>query len=79
MALVLMQVVGRAKKCLDFTATAYILHFLVVLAYDGFPTIWEWWVINVISLIATVVVGEILCMRRELREIPSKETGIELV
>lgn len=34
--------VQRAKKCLDFSATIYILHFAAVAAYAGFPKRLEW-------------------------------------
>ena len=35
-------VVERAKKCLDFTATAHLLHLCFCFMYDGFPASWEW-------------------------------------
>ena len=35
-------VVERAKKCLDFTATAHLLHLCLCVMYDGFPASWEW-------------------------------------
>ncbi len=36
--------VERAKKCLDFAATAYIIHFIIVLVFSGFPSNFEWYV-----------------------------------
>lgn len=63
-------VVERAKKCLDFTATLYFLHFLFCLAFRGFPSSLEWWVLNFMGLVLMAVLGEWLCLRRELREIP---------
>ena len=35
-------VVERAKKCLDFTTTAHLLHLCFCVMYDGFPAGWEW-------------------------------------
>lgn len=66
----LMLVVERAKKCLDFAATAHILHLLGCAMYDGFPESWEWWVVTLASLIVMALLGEYLCMRREMRDIP---------
>ena len=66
-----MYVVERAKKCLDFAATAHILHFLGTIIYNQtFPASWTWWIVNVICLIIMSVLGEYLCMNRELQEIP---------
>mmetsp|Transcript_10269 Transcript_10269/g.23409 ORF Transcript_10269/g.23409 Transcript_10269/m.23409 type:complete len:149 (+) Transcript_10269:93-539(+) len=69
-AVTLMVVVERAKKCLDFAATVQFFHLISVCAYDGFPSHWEWWVVTILSLTITVVIGEVLCMRKELVEIP---------
>uniref|UniRef100_A0A7S0HYH8 Protein SYS1 homolog n=1 Tax=Phaeocystis antarctica TaxID=33657 RepID=A0A7S0HYH8_9EUKA len=63
-------VVERAKKCLDFTTTAHILHLCFCVMYDGFPASWEWWAVNLMSLIMMALLGEYLCMRRELQDIP---------
>jgi len=63
-------VVERAKKCLDFTATVHVLHLCGCALYDGFPGSWEWWVINFTSLVVMSLLGEYLCMRREMQDIP---------
>ena len=63
-------VVERAKKCLDFTATYYFMHLCGCALYDGFPEGWEWWIVMVVNLIVMSLLGEYLCMRREMREIP---------
>lgn len=65
----LMIVVERAKKCLDFAATAHILHLCLCYLYAGFPDTWEWWVVNLLSLLAMSLMGEYLCMRREMQDI----------
>jgi hypothetical protein len=43
----LLRVVGRAKQCLDFTATLYLVHFCLCTMYQGtIPWNWEWWGVN---------------------------------
>src|SRR5690606_30431592 len=75
----LMYVVERAKKCLDFSSTMHIFHLLGCIVYSRrFPDRWEWWVINIVTLILTAVLGEFLCQRKELREIPLSGRGIEV-
>merc|ERR1712194_275923 len=58
-------VVERAKKCLDFTATAHLIRLCLCVMYDGFPASWEWRAVNLMSLIMMALLGEYLCMRRE--------------
>ncbi len=69
-AVALFLFVQRAKKCLDFTVTLYIIDFTVCLLYKAFPIHWEWWVCRIACVIATTAIAEILCYRREIREIP---------
>ena len=66
----LVLVVERAKKCLDFTATYHILHLVFCTLYDGWPEGWEWWVVMITNVIVMSLLGEYLCMRSEMREIP---------
>lgn len=68
-AFLLFIVVERAKKCLDFAFTTHLCHFSLCCLYSGFPSNFEWWSLNIISLIITAVVGEYLCARLELQEI----------
>lgn len=60
-------IVERAKKCLDFTATTHLIHLCCTVMYDGFPGSWEWWVVNFVSVVVMALLGEFLCMRRELQ------------
>jgi hypothetical protein len=62
-------IVERAKKCLDFAFTSHFIHLVACTAFEAFPGNWEWWILQLASLIIMAVVGEYLCMRRELREI----------
>lgn len=66
----LVYIVERAKKCLDFCATLYIIHLFICIIYGGWPASVTWWVVNITSLAVMALLGEYLCMRRELREIP---------
>jgi len=64
-------VVGRAKLCLDFTATVHFWHLVAVWIYNrSFPLTISWWLLNVICVTLTTVLGEYLCMRSEMRAIP---------
>lgn len=69
-AVFLCVIVERAKKCLDFALTLYFIDFLLCIVYEGFPTTWAWWLIHLISLTISILLGEFLCSRRELEEIP---------
>lgn len=60
----------RAKKCLDFAATLYLLHLLIVSVSSHFPTSITWWATNVVGFIITAFLGEFLCIQRELQDIP---------
>lgn len=73
-AVFLLLVVERAKKCLDFTVTMYIIHLFLCLFYGGFPSSFTWWLVNGIGVVAMAVLGEWLCIRRELREIPIRSS-----
>ena len=66
----LVYLVERAKKCLDFSATLYIIHIFICIIYGGWPSSITWWVVNVTGLAVMALLGEYLCIRRELREIP---------
>ncbi|KAH6781417.1 structural molecules protein [Perilla frutescens var. hirtella] len=67
---VLVYLVERAKKCLDFSATVYIIHLFICLLYGGWPSSITWWVVNITGLAVMALLGEYLCMKRELRDIP---------
>ena len=70
----LLLIVERAKKCLDFTVTMYIIHLFICLIYGGLPSSIAWWVVNGIGAATMAVLGEWLCIRRELREIPTRSS-----
>jgi hypothetical protein len=67
----LMSVVERSKKCVDFTVTLYLIHVVLCWMYSQqFPLAWEWWVMNVISSVLMASLGEYLCSKHELEDIP---------
>lgn len=63
-------VVGKSKKCLDFSITLFLFHFISTFAYGGFPYHFDWWIVNIVGTILMVVLGEYLCSRREMEDIP---------
>lgn len=66
----LLYLIERAKKCIDFSATLYIIHLIICISYGGWPSSFTWWIVNIAGLAAMALLGEYLCVRRELREIP---------
>ena len=65
-AVLLLALVGRSKQCFDFTATLHGFHLLACVLYGGWPRSVFWWALNITTLILMAVLGEYLCMRREL-------------
>lgn len=63
-------VVARAKKCWDFGATIYILHLAASSAVAGFPLRWFWWAVVISCAAITILLGELLCVRYEMADIP---------
>lgn len=69
-AVLLAMIVEKSKKCLDFTATLFFIHFVVCCLYDGAPMTWSWWIVHIVATIVMTALGEYLCSRREMNEIP---------
>jgi hypothetical protein len=69
-------VVARAKKCWDFGATIYILHFLLTWVVDGFPKHTMWWLLMAACMVSTVLLGEYLCVQFEMMDIPITTLGM---
>lgn len=66
----MLYLIERAKKCLDFSATLYIIHLFICIVYGGWPSSITWWIVNGTGIAVMALLGEYLCIRRELREIP---------
>ncbi|GJD12729.1 Protein SYS1 [Galdieria sulphuraria] len=69
MAAWLLIIVKRAKKCLDFVITMYLLHFVFCTGFYSFPYSWSWWLFMLIQVSISTLLGERLCMKRELQDI----------
>ncbi|XP_019855933.1 PREDICTED: protein SYS1 homolog [Amphimedon queenslandica] len=68
-ALFLWWLVGRAKQCLDFSATVYFIHFIFCCCFGGFPLSLAWWLTNIVSLTIMTVISEWLSWRSDMRAI----------
>jgi len=69
-SILLVFIVEKSKKCLDFSVTLFLIHILICSIYGGFPLTWDWWIIHILGMIVMVVLGEYLCSKRELSDIP---------
>ncbi|XP_071725017.1 uncharacterized protein [Rutidosis leptorrhynchoides] len=65
----MLYLIERSKKCLDFSATLYIIHLFICIIYGGWPASITWWVVYGTCIAAMTCLGERLCMIRELRDI----------
>ena len=64
-------VVEKSRKCLDFAVTMHACHLAACLAYSELePPHWTWWLCHGSALVVMIVLGEYLCSRRELQDIP---------
>lgn len=71
-ALGLLYFIRRGKQCLDFTVTVHFFHLLGCWFYSSrFPSALTWWLVQAVCIALMAVIGEYLCMRSELKEIPS--------
>lgn len=66
----LLPIVSRAKKCLDFASTLYIWHAVFTISLSGWPKSMVWWAVLFTNMAITSLLGEWLCLQREMREIP---------
>jgi hypothetical protein len=74
-AYLLCAIVERSKKCVDFTFTLYFLHVVFCSAYQSFPLQWEWWLTHIVASVGMATLGELLCARNELQDIPLYSPG----
>ncbi|XP_004304951.1 PREDICTED: protein SYS1 homolog [Fragaria vesca subsp. vesca] len=68
-AVYLLLLIERSRKCLDFSVTLYIVHLLICICYGGWPSSTTWWAVNGTGIGVMTLLGEYLCIRRELQEI----------
>ena len=70
-AVAIRYIVKRAKKCLDFSATVYVIHLIAVSLFsNGVPRGASWWLCTVVNFAITAVFSEWLCLQDEMKEIP---------
>ncbi|KAF1865818.1 hypothetical protein Lal_00021819 [Lupinus albus] len=69
-AVYMLYLIERAKKCLDFSATLYIIHLFICIVFGGWPSSITWWIVHGTGIAVMALLGEYLCIKRELREIP---------
>lgn len=65
-------IVEKSKKCLDFTCTLLFVHVVICGMYDGVSTLhsFDFWIVNLLGMVTMVLLGEYLCSRKELMDIP---------
>ncbi|KAJ6947305.1 hypothetical protein NC651_001869 [Populus alba x Populus x berolinensis] len=66
----MLYLIEREKKCLDFSATLFIIHLFICIIYGGWPSSITWWVVNGTGFAVIFWLGKRLCRKRELQEIP---------
>ncbi|NP_001087885.1 Sys1 golgi trafficking protein S homeolog [Xenopus laevis] len=70
-ALGLLYFIRRGKQCLDFTVTVHLFHLFGCWIYTShLPYTFTWWLLNMVCIALMAVIGEYLCLRTELSEIP---------
>nr|CAG4645868.1 EOG090X0FH3 [Lynceus sp. MCZ IZ 141354] len=70
-SLALWTLVQRTKLCLDFTVTAHFVHVIICFFYNSaLATNASWWVLQLVCVVITCVLGEFLCLRSEMKAIP---------
>jgi protein SYS1 len=73
-AVLLAVIVEKSKKCLDFCVTYFLLHLILSSWYTGhLPRTSDWWIVHLAATLIMVLVGEYLCSRKELSDIPLLE------
>lgn len=65
------------RQCLDFAATAHLVHLVFCCVYAGFPKWWTWWLLNLACMALMAVMGEFVCMRTELKAIPVTVSSVK--
>ena len=65
-------IVEKSKKVLDFGITLFLIHLWLCVLYNhgSFPASWDWWIIHILSTILMILLGEYLCSKKELDDIP---------
>jgi len=60
----------KGNKVLDFVLTVYFFHFIICAFYTGTIFLgWSWFIFNGSFAVATILLGEYICLRLEQQEI----------
>ncbi len=70
-------IVGKAKSCLDFLVTNFIIHFIICCYEYGLPKSSVWWLINALIWCGTVLWAEYICMKNEMAPIAIAASAME--
>lgn len=64
-------IVEKAKKCLDFTITVFVVHLFVMCPMYGIPSFspLSWWCIHIALITVSTLISEAVCMKLESQEI----------
>ena len=63
-------IIEKSKKVLDFGVTLFLIHLMACVIYNGLPRTWDWWIIHILGTIVMILLGEYLCSKKELDDIP---------
>jgi hypothetical protein len=64
-------IVEKAKKCLDFTITVFVVHLFFMCPMYGVPSLspLSWWCIHIALITVATLISEAVCMKLESQEI----------
>ena len=68
-AFLISRLVERMNKCVDFCLTLFAFHVFFCAVSYGMPTQWEWWALQVGSVVALIELTAYLCAELESAEI----------
>lgn len=70
-AVALWYIIQRAKQCLDFSCTLHFFNFIACCVYSGsLVTSFVWYFVQLVCIVLMVVIGEYLCFKTDLKDIP---------
>ena len=61
---IIVYIAERAKKCLDFCSTVFILHLVVCFVVNGLPRRAYWWITMFVCMVAMTLLSERVAVKR---------------
>lgn len=61
--------VEKANKILDYALTNFVIQVLICWIFEGFPYLFNYWIINFVKLFIVVIVAEYVKLKIESQEI----------